>query len=724
MSQRTDLPGHRSGAGPKRGVLAVAVGILLSTVSLAVAAWIVPGFEVNSVAGAVFASLAIAVLNGVLWPLLVRFAAPLLYLTLGLGALAANAGVLLLASELVDGIDVDGFWSAFWGSLIMSAVTAIGTSLFSVDDDVVWQRNVQRRLVSKHSDKIETDVPGVFFIQIDGLSGHVLRKALADGRVPTLARWIEEGSHELVDWECDLSSQTGASQAGILHGDNTNMPAFRWYDKATGKVMTSNHPDDAAAIERERSTGHGLLAEGGVSRSNVFSGDSPDSMYTFSTLALKASDSADGSAEPGIVGRHRRGLTYVLADPYFMSRMLVLSAADIVRELIARRRARRDDVVPRLDRKGLYPLLRVGTTVMLRDLTMATLVSDISRGVPSAYADFVGYDEVAHHSGIEAPDALDVLEKLDDQFRHLERAVARAPRPYHLVVLSDHGQTQGSTFKQRYDVSLPDFVRSLMNREHRSVDAPVLPTEGWGNLNGVLTQTVNGDDTRLAKVLRRVLRNRMVDGEVVLGTDASDGSDSTGKTDGDKTDGDKTADVKTNDAGDGASADAIVLASGNLGLVSFPHLPGRVSLETLAVEHPGLVPALAQHPGVGFVLVHSEEAGSMVIGGSGIRYLDDDAVTGTDPLAPFGPHAADHLRRTDTFSNVPDLLVNSFYDPAKQEGAAFEELIGFHGGLGGFQSHPFVLCPTAFDAPDGELVGAASIHELFKDWLAQAEAAS
>ncbi|HSL74317.1 MAG TPA: hypothetical protein VK853_07615, partial [Ilumatobacteraceae bacterium] len=119
------------------------------------------------------------------------------------------------------------------------------------------------------------------------------------------------------------------------------------------------------------------------------------------------------------------------------------------------------------------------------------------------------------------------------------------------------------------------------------------------------------------------------------------------------------------------------------------------------------------------VMVRSSQLGALVIGNAGIRYLSDDRVEGIDPLTHFGPNAADHLRRTDSFANAPDLLVNSFFDPHADEGAAFEELIGFHGGLGGEQTQPFVLHPATFSAPDGPIVGAASIHHLFKRWMTE-----
>ncbi len=79
----------------------------------------------------------------------------------------------------------------------------------------------------------------------------------------------------------------------------------------------------------------------------------------------------------------------------------------------------------------------------MRDLNVATLLGDIVEGVPVVYSTFVGYDEVAHHSGIEEPDAFAVLRQHDAQLARLERAIEQAPRPYHLVVLSDHGQSPG-----------------------------------------------------------------------------------------------------------------------------------------------------------------------------------------------------------------------------------------------------------------------------------------
>jgi hypothetical protein len=160
------------------------------------------------------------------------------------------------------------------------------------------------------------------------------------------------------------------------------------------------------------------------------------------------------------------------------------------------------------------------------------------------------------------------------------------------------------------------------------------------------------------------------------------------------------------------------MASGCLGLISFPREPGRVTLERLEQLHPRLVPTLREHPGIGFVHVRSERHGALVLGAAGTNFLDEGRIEGEDPLEPYGPHAADHVRRTDRFAHCPDVLVNSTYWDESDEVAAFEELVGSHGGMGGDQSFPFVLFPADLDWPDEPVIGAERVHRIFRGWLA------
>jgi hypothetical protein len=161
-----------------------------------------------------------------------------------------------------------------------------------------------------------------------------------------------------------------------------------------------------------------------------------------------------------------------------------------------------------------------------------------------------------------------------------------------------------------------------------------------------------------------------------------------------------------------------VMASGCLGLISFPREPGRLTLEAIELLYPTLIEELRGHEGIGFLLVDSERDGALAIGADGVNQLETGEVLGEDPLAPYGPNAARHVLRTHRFPHCPDIVVNSRIWEEPTEVAAFEELVGSHGGMGGSQSYPFVLAPTDLEWPRDEVVGAEAVHRVFRGWLA------
>jgi uncharacterized membrane protein YvlD (DUF360 family) len=645
-----------------------AVVLLVDAAALLLLSAILPGFILDGAGAALATAALVGVLNALVWPVLARLALPLSVLTLGLGALALNALLVVAVIDAVPGASVDDFGSGVVVTLGMAGLTALLSALLAIDDDESWHRNVVRRRARRRGDVTETDVPGVIFLEIDGLAADVLRRAVRDGNAPAMARWLRDGSHRLAGWETDWSSQTGACQAGLLHGDNDDMPAFRWWEKDRGKPIVTNHPPDAAELERRHSDGRGLLHGDGASRANILSGDAVHSMLTMSTVLTRRRP----------IGRD---YSAYFARPYAVAKTLTAVAAEYARERHAQARQRRRDVQPRIHRSRRYALLRAFATVIQLDLQVAAVVADMVAGRPVVYTTFLAYDEVAHHSGIERPDALAVLAKVDRQIARVQAAAPGAPRPYRLVVLSDHGQSQGATFLQRYGVTLEEVVRSACDEPGdvhadagREDDAAAYLTAG-------LTEMAR-DETVAARGARRATRR-----------------------------------LEAGDRQDGVP-ELSVMASGNLGLISFPREPGRVSLERLERLHPRLLPTLREHPGIAFAMVRSERHGAMALGAHGINFLGEDRVEGEDPLEPFGPNAARHLHRTDSFAHCPDVMLNSAYWDETGEVAAFEELVGSHGGMGGTQSHPFVLHPAELPWPDEPVVGAEHVHRILRGWLA------
>jgi uncharacterized membrane protein YvlD (DUF360 family) len=630
------------------------VSWLVSGAALLVAAWVLPGVSATSWWGALLVAALVALLNAILPPVIAAMRLPF---TVGLGfilVLALDAWMLKVASDAFSSshFHVDSYGSAFLAALITAAVSVVLTVMFGANDDDTYTLRVIQRIARRSGERTVTDVPGIIYLEIDGLALPVLRRAMRDGNATRMAAWMASGSHKMVEWEPDLSSQTGASQAGILLGSNEDIPAFRWVEKETGKIMTCSAPDDCAEIERRHATGAGLLVEGGASRGNLLSGEADEVILTVSRMA------EEKSANPGYRG--------FFANGFNVTRALVLFFWEVILEWVSAARAIRRDVRPRGHRGGYYPFLRGVMCVIVRDLIVYGVLTDMMKGRPAVYATFSSYDEVAHHSGLERADTLEALRKLDEQFGRIDRARRYAPRPYEIVVLSDHGQTQGATFKQRNGYGLDELVqRSLESRK--------------------VTGIAGGDEQKAMAGLAVA--------------EATGRADKAGDQDGDAPEG-----------------NAIVLGSGNLGLVYLMEADRRLTMEEIEERHPRLLPALREHPHVGWVLVRSAANGAVALGSAGVHYLADGRIEGEDPLAPFSPTAAGHLLRTDGFAHVADIMVGSFYDPDLDEGCAFEELISFHGGIGGMQTRPFVLYPVSLIAPSGPITGAAAVHALLASW--------
>ncbi|HJW22614.1 MAG TPA: alkaline phosphatase family protein, partial [Candidatus Limnocylindrales bacterium] len=549
----------------------------------------------------------------------------------------------------------------------------------------------------------DTSTPGLLCIQVDGLSAPVLREAVRAGRMPFIAGLLRD-SHRLFEWRCRVPSMTSASQAGILLGCSDDIPAFRWYEKDRGRLVVSNHPADAAGMEARLAGQGSELLVGGTSVSNVFAGGAARSVLTTSTLEMG----------PGLLTGPRASTEFYgyLVDPYSLIRGLVMTVGMIGLEWYQARREVMRDVRPRMFRGGSFPILRAVSSIFLRDLAASAVLEDLARGAPAIYVDFLNYDEIAHHAAPERGEAMRELESVDKAIRQLVHASQAAARPYRVVLLSDHGQSVGPTFRDRVGAGLDELIAGLM-AGNPTVGAAMSDVEGYGRLNILLTSAIRSRGLA-GRAARAALRSRV---------QQPPGGPSGGPTIELGPAGEERADV-----GEGlahaARPEVVVCASGNLALVSFTAIPGRATLEQLEDRHPGLVARLATTPGIGFVLVRSEARGPLVLGPRGLRALADDSVTGEDPLAPFGDWAADDLRRIDSMSRVGDLVVNSDFDPGTEEVSSFEPLIGCHGGFGGPQTRPFLAMPREWQAPDRPIVGGEMVNTVIRDGIAADRAAA
>ncbi len=634
---------------------------------LAFADWLLPGLSTDSW-GVLFVTTAVAALAGLLVrPALVVISARLGWVVVVLVGLFGQAAVVYLSFLAVPGVHAT-FGAAFIASWLVALASLLVTWVATTGSNDAFDATLVRRY--RPAEVSDPEVDGVIFVQLDGVPFPVLRWAVQAGAVPTIRRWITSGEYTLHEWTPQLPCTTPASQLGILHGTVAGVPAFRWYDRELGRVVVASRPRDAAVIEKRATNGRGLLVDGGLSLSNLFSGDAPRSMLTMSKVSLSR-----GST------RARESVARYVTDPRGFGRGLQRVIGEVAKERFQARRQTRRDLVPRIERDWTFAGLRAATNVLQRDLNTSILAEEMAAGTRCVYVDYVDYDEIAHHAGIFRPESLASLDGLDRVLATLERLAERAPRRYHLVILSDHGQSQGEPFASRFGVDLGDLCAELMAQDVQSVASDI---EGWGRAGAIATD-VAGDGLSGKVAARAAAR---VDQAVDEGVDAA------------------------------TAADISVLGSGNLGLL-YVHGPRRLTLEEIDDRWPALVPGLSSHDGIGFVAGMDAEGHRWVIGAEGRRDLDTGTVTGRDPLEPYVGHAAEVLARALAMPEAPDLYLNSSVDATTLDIAAFEPLVGAHGGLGGWQDSAVLLVPQALDhvVPEEPVVGADRLHQVLVGML-------
>ena len=657
------------GPGDLRRALA---SLLAAAGGLAVASWLLPGLTVQSWPWLLAGAVALGVVGALVRPALLWIATRLGWAGALLLALLGNALVVALVVVLLPGIVATSFWPVFWASWIIAAAVTLIAWLATAGTSQAVTTRLIRQARRRPATVDDPDLPGVLFVQLDGVPYPVLEWGVLAGTLPTLARWVRSGSYQMLEWSPSMPATTPASQMGILHGTIDGIPAFRWLDRETGRVFVANKPHDAADIEAMHSNGRGLLADGGVSVSNLFTGDAPLALATMSALGRGGTDLAS-----------RRMINDFLVRPEGLARGLTRTVSEVVRERTQARRQIRQGIEPRVHRGWSFAAERAALNGVLRDFNTIAVSTSMLEGARSIYVDFVDYDAVAHHAGIWRPESLDALVGLDAVLAQLEQVAAVAPRRYSIVVLSDHGQSQGEVFADRYGEDLSALVQRLSGSTVTGTD---VNTEG----SAVLAAAV-GDEA-----------GSPVSQAVRIGTGALDRQ--------------ADADVAEAEAAVTEGEGFLVFGSGNLGLVYVTGHKHRLTRDDLDRRYPQLISGLVAHDGVSFVVAGTDE-GPLVIGASGEHRLVDGHIVGDDPLAPFTADAPAFILRAATMPEAPDLYVNSLVDPSTGEVAAFEGLVGCHGGLGGWQDRAMMVYPADFPAPPGRIVGADAVHRQLVAWL-------
>jgi hypothetical protein len=527
-------------------------------------------------------------------------------------------------------------------------------------------------------------------LQIDALPYAELRRAIELGYCPTISEMVREEGYTLRRWFCGLPSATPYCQAGIFYGENEGIPAFRFYDKADRRVITCNAPAGVQYI-RDRITAPGALA-GGSSYVNLLDGDAETVAFTVATRQKMTVFQR--------LGGWRMALLMAL-HPIRVARMGLQAVLEWLREEYERtvgELARR-----RTHSEGIFPLVRILSNVVVRELQTMAILLDVYLGVPVIYSTFMQYDELGHHFGPSSFQALRDLRRTDARIREIRRMIRSVGgREYDLVLLSDHGMTPSSSYRVLYGETLGQTVANVLERDAATRgQAPLRSRESFADTSEYADMSAQLFETaahatpqqhrRTVRMFLRArdwVRSRYGIRELILPEKY-------------RIDG---------------QHDVVVTYSSCLALVYFADDARPLELDDIVSDarRAQLYDALRRHPGVGLLgtrrgsSVHLEStAGRVVITAGRV-----DVLAGRNPLERYEStqpivRAVEHLVSQ---RNAGDITVFGAYDG--YEIVSFDDQIGAHGAAGGNQVHPFLIGPSYLQLDAAKIEDARDLHDV------------
>ena len=539
---------------------------------------------------------------------------------------------------------------------------------------------------------------GIVALQIDALSYADLRRAMALGYCPTITRLLREDGFHIRRWFSGLPSATPYCQAGIFHGENAGIPAFRFFDKETRQVITCNAPHGVQYI-RDRIHVPGALANGS-SYVNLLDGDARTVAFTVATRERMSVYRRLGGT---------RMLLLILLHPIRVLRMAFQSVVEWLRE--EWERAASMLVSRATHAEGIFPFVRILSNVIVRELQTMAIVLDVWLGVPVIYSTYMQYDELAHHFGPSSTGALSDLKRTDARIAEIWRMIQDgAPRRYDLVILSDHGMTPARSYRVMFKESLGSTVTRLMSR---GPDGDRVPRPGDAGNADVLTSASEDSEyadvgpgivesvaqmsrhrhkswRRALRAVRDWTRSRYGLREIIF-----------------------PEKYRVD-----ARHELVVTYSSCLALIYFDDTSIQLTREDI-MEVPRrayLYRALLAHPGIGLVATRGDTGVELESPrGRAVIARGSEEVTvleGSNPLDIYGTSApvVRSVRDLVLQPNTGDIVLFGAYDG--YDIVSFDDQVGAHGSAGGDQVYPFIITPPDLDLSGEVIEDARDVHRV------------
>lgn len=288
---------------------------------------------------------------------------------------------------------------------------------------------------------------GLVVLHVDGLGADSLEQALRDGDMPFTQHLIDTEGYAVHRYRCGVPSTTPFAQAGILYGDNSEIPSFRWWDRERRVVVQFGAASTFKKVADKYFQGCRPLTQDGACIAACYPAGAKDDFGIAYQDRGYSKDARSRSAWNVV-------LPY-LANPLHLGDWLWQTAATLGRTANEYAFARARGKHPARP----YVISDALEEIFVHHLTRYAVVKAMREGYSPIYAGFYAFDETGHAFGPDDPSALQILKHVDHTIQKV--AAARGDR-YELVVLSDHGQVETTPFNEHDGPDLGQVIAELL----------------------------------------------------------------------------------------------------------------------------------------------------------------------------------------------------------------------------------------------------------------------
>ena len=524
------------------------------------------------------------------------------------------------------------------------------------------------------------DKPGKKFliIQIDGLSKKILEDLVRDRKMPFIRKMLH--TYNLTGFNPGFPTTTPFVQAGIMYGENSNIPGYMFLDKKTQHKFAMALSTSARRIEEEIEKDNKGILRGGTSVSNLFTGGANRAILTASHLYK-------------IKGKPKKStdiLFLILLNPLATLKVVSFSLYEFFLEIIESFK----EILLFPFRKSKFnfpfiypymPFMRMFTNAIAREVATETTLLELDRNVPHIYLTFGGYDWASHYRGPRSLPSFGILYDIDLSIRRLVKKAEK--KGYDIYVLSDHGQIDAEPFERKYHLSFEEFLEKVSNMDAKSI--------------------ADGNDDRTSKVhfvgnkLRFYYEHaslplRLLSGVVIKLFKKTFQNNKEKKINWNK------------------KKQILALCSSSLSQVYFNYTKERLNLSQIEKNHPYFISRLVNHPSIGFIIGIEgktvkviSNSGKVIITGKKAKFK------GERFLQNYGDEKR-LVKQIKVFANQKysgDLIINGHFD-GKRIITFNHYQYGSHDSIGGDQVDAFFISKEKIDL--SKVINAKELNKIFE----------